>query len=65
MEQYHHKINFTLPSEIKQSIAKKENNKLKDRENIKEIKSKISNKKKKISSKSLYIFSYYFINLKD
>jgi len=54
MEQYHHKINFTLPSEIKQSIAKKENNKLKDRENIKEIKSKISNKKKKISSKSLY-----------
>ena len=55
MEQNHHQINFTLPSEIKQVIAKKENNKLKEGENIKEIKNKISNKKmKKTSSKSLY-----------
>ena len=54
MEQYHHKINFTLPSEIKEAIDKKENNKVKDGENIKEIKSKIPNKKNKINSKSLY-----------
>ena len=54
MEQYHQKINFTLPTEIKQTNAKKENNKIKEGENIKEIKSKIPNKKKKISSKSLY-----------